>query len=333
MMVQQLLTTLVLLLARDAVTQHLAPVVIPAVPKPFFSWDTIPTAFHGANTSGVYTDEAVAELAKHCMVTIEKWYTPCASHGNGSPSCFVEKKIERVLGRIKTLRPELTGILYLNTMFNFGFYHLNGLLEEAEAAGKHSFLRDETGKVVSLCNDGNGYCNVTTFDWTKPHVRDLWMEAITNATSTGDIDGIFADHSAQEHIQIGAATNGQGLNQLCNGKDQGRTCYNFSANFKESFNSWHLWATNQSQELLSKTTGGPVICGPLATYGHNMCDFDGLRKLQQRVDVIEASRFDQWVRGDFSVALACEFGAAPTDILPLWCHAFDSRSSRQAKTV
>ena len=62
-MVQQLLTTLVLLLARDAVTQHLAPVVIPAVPKPFFSWDTIPTAFHGANTSGVYTDEAVAELA------------------------------------------------------------------------------------------------------------------------------------------------------------------------------------------------------------------------------------------------------------------------------
>jgi hypothetical protein len=38
-----------------------------------------------------------------------------------------------------------------------------------------------------------------------------------------------ADHSAQEHIQIGAATNGQGPNQLCNGvAHKGRTCYNFT---------------------------------------------------------------------------------------------------------
>ena len=27
-------------------------------PKPYFSWDVIPTPFHGGNKSGVYTDEA-----------------------------------------------------------------------------------------------------------------------------------------------------------------------------------------------------------------------------------------------------------------------------------
>jgi hypothetical protein len=54
--------------------QDVAPVIIPARPKPFFSWATIPTAFHGANRSGVYTDEAVKLLARNQMVTIEKWF-------------------------------------------------------------------------------------------------------------------------------------------------------------------------------------------------------------------------------------------------------------------
>lgn len=145
--------------------------------------------------------------------------------------------------------------------------------------------------MIELCNDGNGYCNVTTFDWTQPHVRQLWMQAIANATATGAVQGIFADHSAQENIQIGAKTNGQLPNQLCNGRGAGRTCYNFTETFKESFNSWHLWATNKSQDMLSKTTGGPVICGPSARYGISACDFDEIRNAQEHtgLTVIEAS--------------------------------------------
>jgi hypothetical protein len=95
-----------------------------------------------------------------------------------------------------------------------------------------------------------------------------------------------------------------GENQLCNGGKGPdpwvpaglRTCYNFSSEFAASFNSWHvsqplaaeytaacdslarmafvwpmdhrvvqMWATNFTQDLLSKTTGGPVIQGPLAS--------------------------------------------------------------------
>ena len=42
-------------------------------------------------------------------------------------------------------------------------------------------------------------------------------------------------------------------------------CSNFTSEFAASFNSWHMWATNFTQDLLSKTTGGPVIQGPLAS--------------------------------------------------------------------
>ena len=56
-----------------ATAQRLAPVVIPQVPKPYWSWDFIPTAFHGANRSGVFTDEAVALLAQYQV-------TPMCTH-------------------------------------------------------------------------------------------------------------------------------------------------------------------------------------------------------------------------------------------------------------
>ena len=51
----------------------------------------------------------------------------------------------------------------------------------------HACGQDETGKVIELCNDGNVYCGITTFDWTQPKVRELWMRAVQNATETGQL--------------------------------------------------------------------------------------------------------------------------------------------------
>ena len=114
-------------------------------------------------------------------------------------------------------------------------------------------------------------------------------------------------------VNIGVAAKDQmGPNQLCNGVGEGRQCYNFTAAFRESFNSWHVsrspapaapsrhsarsllchdptwgrrgqdWATNYTQDMLSKTTGGPEIQGPYARMGAaNACDFDSIRKMQQ----------------------------------------------------
>jgi hypothetical protein len=58
---------------------------------------------------------------------------------------------------------------------------------------------------------------VTTFDWTQPHVRALWVEQVMNITETGLVDGIFADHSAEIGVSIGGNLDKQGPNQLCNG--------------------------------------------------------------------------------------------------------------------
>ena len=53
------------------------PVPDPRRPKPYFSWDTIPLAFHGANRSGMYDESAVRTLAKYQLVTIVS--APCSS--------------------------------------------------------------------------------------------------------------------------------------------------------------------------------------------------------------------------------------------------------------
>lgn len=127
------------------------------------------------------------------------------------------------------------------------------------------------------------YCNITTFNWAEPKVRELWVDTVENATKTGFVDGIFADHSGDwgNGINIGGPKNGQAPNQLCNGAGVGRRCFNFTESFRESFNSWHNWATNYTQDMLAKTTGGPVIQGPYARMGAaDGCDFDDIVRVQ-----------------------------------------------------
>ena len=49
-----------------------APAVIPQAPKPAWSWDHIPTSFHGAVKDREFTDAEVDRLARYQMATIEK---------------------------------------------------------------------------------------------------------------------------------------------------------------------------------------------------------------------------------------------------------------------
>ena len=264
-----------------------APVVVPARPRPYFSWDRIPSSFHGANKRRKFSDKEVERLAKFQMLTIEKWYTGCASKGpvQSGPDCAVELKTEHLYSRTRAINPNQTTILYWNSMFDFSFYAAHQQMIDMEQRGLRSYLRDKNDKLIGLCNDGNGYCNITTFDWTQPHVRALWIQTVMNATATGLVDGIYADHSGTygNGINIGAAgKDSMGPNQLCNGNGKGRECFNFTADFKSSFNSWHDWATNYTQDMLSNTTGGPVLQGPYATMGDvDACDFEAIRNVQK----------------------------------------------------
>lgn len=59
---------------------------------------------------------------------------------------------------------------------------------------------------------------------------------------------------------------------------QGCTCWSFNRSFAFEFNSWHAWGAEYIQDVLSKITGGPVFCGPLARMGGtDACSFRAVR--------------------------------------------------------
>ena len=59
-----------------------------------------------------------------------------------------------------------------------------------------------------------GAGNITTFDHTKPYVRQLWLDTLMNATKQGSVGGVFADHGWGTNI---GKPNPDGTSTLCNG--------------------------------------------------------------------------------------------------------------------
>jgi hypothetical protein len=206
----------------------------------------------GAPKTREFTEAELQALSKFSMVTIEKWYTSCASKGptQSGPECAVEDKMYTAFRRIKAINPNVTTIMYLNSNFDFAFYRLHGEMMAMEARGQQAFLRDERGDVVELCNDGNVYCNITTFDHTIKAVQELWTATIVNATEVGGVDGAFMDHAYNNP------------RQFCNGGGSKRSCWSFSPEFTARFIDGHNWLLNHTQTILAATTGGPVIGGP-----------------------------------------------------------------------
>lgn len=268
----------------------------PMRPAPFWSWDTLPRAFHGANRSGMFTADDVSALSNYSLVTIEKWYTPCGAQrpSQSGPACDVEDKMFSTFRQLKAIAPAHTNIMYLNSMFDFAFYHLNGLILDREAAGERLLLRDARGELVVLCNDGNVYCNVTNFDWTVPEMLALWQAAVSNASSFGGVDGIFADHGDVSIQPVGNSS----VPQLCNGSGALRTCWNFTQPFADAFNTAHKWLLNATQDALSRLPGGggPVVDGPYSRWDVEACEYSALRPVVEEgvagdgAFVIEANR-------------------------------------------
>jgi hypothetical protein len=199
------------------------------------------------------------------MVTLEKWYTPCGSQGptQAGPECDVEAAMFKTFSQLRQLSPQMTLVMYWNSMFDFSFYAQHQKMLDLEAKGEHAFLRDVDGNVASLCNDGNVYCNITTFDHTQAAVRQLWIDQVRNATVNGSVDGIFADHAYNNPKPLQGDPS---IAQLCNGRGEGRKCFNFTSEFGARFVAAHTEMLNYTQDMLSKTTKGPVICGPLSRW-------------------------------------------------------------------
>jgi hypothetical protein len=81
-------------------------------PTPHFSWDFIPTSYHGARKDDVFNRAEVERLAKYQVMAVEKWYTKCGSKGPkmSGPDCDVEGKIEHLFERTRAIAPNQTTV-------------------------------------------------------------------------------------------------------------------------------------------------------------------------------------------------------------------------------
>eukprot|EP01052_Picozoa_sp_SAG31_P004615 SAG31_NODE_192_length_20788_cov_8.938083_17_plen_175_part_00 len=94
-----------------------------------------PTAFHGnasCASTGCRPAANVQMLAKMRLIMIEKWeghcYDGCMYNASKGKACFsscnVEADMLKTLSAAKSINPDVLGIMYINTLMAFPFYHL-----------------------------------------------------------------------------------------------------------------------------------------------------------------------------------------------------------------
>lgn len=159
---------------------------------PQFSWKTVPVFAHSCNMSAYWTQPAIETLARYPMVTIEKAHAVYAS----PPEADAEAKIVRDLLRVKAINPNVTAILYYNSVLDWPYYELHQQFAEREASGEQLWLRSSDGTLCEMHGDSSfpNSSSLRVFDMANPRAVDLWIEACLNATSAG-IDGCFSDRA------------------------------------------------------------------------------------------------------------------------------------------
>jgi len=174
---------------------------------PDFSWDTLPVAWHSA-LAGEWSADDLKQIAKYPLVTLEKtagtaafdWPpgqyfglpATCQRLGDLSNcSCCEEDLMVQQAKAVKAANPRVQVIAYMNSVISYPWYR---------AARKHVtneswWLRDVNGTYLNNIRQ-NPIETWLAWDFSKPEVGDLWIEACRNLTDTGYIDGCFMDGCA-----------------------------------------------------------------------------------------------------------------------------------------
>ena len=198
------MTMVTFLLAATAVATAANTAAAAARQPPSFSWDTLPVAFHSCTSAAPLSPAQAFQLARFSMVTIEKYEDiaavaprstlapPYADPGglyacqNGSDlsrcGCCAEDEIVRAARAIKAVDPTVVTIAYLNTQIVYPWYRA------ARAVATHPSWWLSGNK-----HDGPKGSTWHTVDLTVPEAAAAWQRTATNLTTTGAIDGVFAD--------------------------------------------------------------------------------------------------------------------------------------------
>jgi len=170
-----------------------------AYKMPEFSWDTLGgmVAFHSSNVNGQYPEDQLELIARHAVVTIEKYqalhklitkpYTweNCQKGANVTLcGCCEEDYIIEVAKAVKAINPKVVVLMYTNTMLSYPHYRSG----HNYASHPDWWLRDVNGSLI-LAGDGTWFM----YDHSKQEISDFWATQCTNVTKTGFIDGCFMD--------------------------------------------------------------------------------------------------------------------------------------------
>jgi len=171
---------------------------------PRFSWDTLPVAYHGSNTSqpdGMYSPESLQVLAKFSVVTIEKFqgvngighWDECENGTDVSKcGCCVEDLITAVAVEIKKIDP--------STMV-MGYWHSNK--EYPTYRGGQVLAQNPDWWCANKDGDFPGYPHQLQYDHGNQAASDAWAEGCLAMTNTGVIDGCFMDGCTKDECHSG----------------------------------------------------------------------------------------------------------------------------------
>ena len=137
---------------------------------------SVPTTFKSKTTTCVAAcwDDCIANSSQTPPV-------PC------SPSCFEEDYQLATLRRVKALNPAVSGVFYLNSLYDFPYTNLCGRFAAADL-----HVRDVNGAVVGIQND-NGMLHIPLFDFSKPKAVTMFLDFHRQLLASGAVDGTFAD--------------------------------------------------------------------------------------------------------------------------------------------
>eukprot|EP00662_Eupelagonemidae_sp_cell21_P026466 gene26466-37836_t len=105
--------------------------------------------------------------------------------------CCEEDNMVRHARELKKINPRVQVVAYMNSVISYPWYRAAAKL----VTNSSWWLRDVNGSLLNNIRE-NPTETWFTWDFARPEVGDLWIDACLNMTRTGAIDGCFMDGCA-----------------------------------------------------------------------------------------------------------------------------------------
>jgi hypothetical protein len=154
-----------------------------AAAMPRFTWDHLTTFAHCSNTTGLLSPTALRAFRNHSFLVIEK--VQCLACAPVNRSC--EEKMYAVSHQLKAASPGVETYVYVAVDVARPMYDAYSWFR----AHPSSELHTSKGALVTHTT---AYCPLCpVFDFTDEETPARWNAVVTDAISTGGMDGCFVD--------------------------------------------------------------------------------------------------------------------------------------------